>query len=132
MPFKYLRDPLFLICVAVYLANRFILKPLFPWSFLRCYLNDLICIPFWLPPMLWLMRLTGCRASDEPPQAHEILIPLLLWSVCFEVILPWTDLFHGLDRADPKDVLWYAVGAMGSAVFWRRWYQMSGSAHSRA
>jgi hypothetical protein len=120
--FRYLADPLFLVCFATYFVNRWLIKPHITGGFCHDYLNDLICIPFWLPPMLWLMRRTGCRAGDGPPQAHEILIPLLLWSLCFEVILPWTDLFHGLDRADPKDVLWYAVGAMGSAIFWRLWY----------
>jgi hypothetical protein len=123
MRFRYLADPLFLVCFAGYFVNRWFIKPHVTGGFWHDHLNDLICIPFWVPPMLWLMRRLHCRQDDAPPRGHEILIPLLLWSLWFEVLAPMADLFHGLDRADPKDVLWYTVGALAAALFWRLWYR---------
>jgi hypothetical protein len=49
-------------------------------------------------------------------------IPLVLWSWLFEVVLPRTELFGRYCVADPADVFYYAVGALGAAVFWRWWY----------
>lgn len=38
--FKYLRDPLFLACTALYLLNRLLLRPLWPEAtFARSHLN---------------------------------------------------------------------------------------------
>ncbi len=43
--FGYLRDPLFLIAVAGYVLNRWLLKPLVPSPFLHGHFNDLLLIP---------------------------------------------------------------------------------------
>src|SRR5690242_306095 len=92
MLFRYLRDPLFLFCVVLYFVNRLLLKPFlhdgFVGAFLHDSLNDVICIPFWVPIMVWMMRKVKLRTSDAVPQGAEILIPLLLWSWFFELILP--------------------------------------------
>ena len=122
MRFRYLRDPLFRICVAAYFLNRLVLKPLLPDSFCHTHLNDLLCIPFWLPIMLWVMRQLRLRPDDAPPQAHEILVPLLLWSVVFELLLPATPMFRDLSFADPWDVVAYVCGALVAAIWWRAWY----------
>ena len=61
MPFKYLRDPLFVACVVAYLVNRFAIKPAVVGGFFHDHLNDLICIPVWVPVMLWGMRRAGLR-----------------------------------------------------------------------
>ena len=55
MRYGYLKDPLFLFCLLLYGVNRWILKPYVPNGFSQNFLNDLICIPFWVPIMLLLM-----------------------------------------------------------------------------
>lgn len=126
MTFKYLRDPLFLCCVFLYFLNRLILKPHFNIAFFHNSLNDLICIPFWVPILLWFMRKFGLRDDDEPPQWYEILFPLILWSAVFEVLLPQLKLFQGIAIADPSDVLYYVLGACIASMFWQTWYSRNG------
>ena len=79
MPLRYLRDPLFLSCVVFYFVNRLLLKPHVHGgvmgTLIHGYVNDLICLPFWVPIMVWMMHKTGLRASDAAPQATEILAP---------------------------------------------------------
>ena len=123
MRFKYLRDPLFVICVALYIANRCVLEPLLPFAFLDCYVNDLICIPFWVPIMLAGMRQCRVRCDDAPPKSHEILIPLIVWSIVFECWLPHSNLLSAFVVADHLDVMCYVVGALVAGVFWKHYYQ---------
>ena len=122
MRYRYLRDPLFLACVLAYLVNRLVLKAVWKTGFVHEHLNDLICVPFWVPVMLWAERRLGLRRDDGPPEAVEIVIPLVVWSWVFEVVLPGTELFGRYCVADHRDVLCYAAGALGAAVFWRWWY----------
>ena len=122
MAFQYLRDPLFVSCLVLYALNRCVLKPLLPNEFFHSYLNDLICIPFWLPIMLWGMRKAGLRADDAPPQGYEILIPLVMWSVVFELWLPSINYFRHLAFTDALDILCYTVGAVLASLFWGWWY----------
>jgi hypothetical protein len=123
MTYKYLRDPLFVFCLALYFVNRWLLKPYLPNAFSQDYLNDLICIPFWVPIMLYGMRRLHLRSDDSPPQSYEILIPLLLWSFLFECWLPYTSVLRGRMTADHVDILFYTLGALAAALFWRRWYE---------
>ena len=127
MPFRYLRDPLFLFCVVLYFVNRLILKPHFHQGmigdFVHGSLNDVICIPFWVPIMVWLMRKVRLRTTDAMPQPAEILIPLLLWSWLFELVLPFHGPFRRLAVCDPDDILCYTVGALIAARIWRRYYR---------
>ncbi len=118
MRFRYLRDPLFLVCLVLYFANRFVLKHLVAGGFLHDHLNDLLCIPFWVPIMVFLMRKARLRGDDAPPHAEEILIPLVLWSAVFELYLPRVEFFQGLAVSDHADILWYAVGALIASVVW--------------
>ncbi|MBV9850561.1 MAG: hypothetical protein JO250_12890 [Armatimonadetes bacterium] len=130
IPFRYLRDPLFLFCVALYFVNRLILKPHihggFIGTFLHGSLNDLICIPFWVPIMVWTMRILGLRTSDAPPRGAEILVPVLLWSWFFELLLPTLGPFRHLATCDPDDILCYTLGALFAALFWGRYYTVQG------
>ncbi len=121
MRYHYLRDPVFLFCLALYLLNRWLLKPLFPSVFLHSYLNDLICIPFWVPLMVFAMRSLRLRA-DGPPTAAEILIPLVVWCVLFELLLPAVPWFQGLAVRDCNDILFYILGATAAAILWRTLY----------
>ncbi len=118
MHFLYLRDPLFVGCLGVYFINRWVFKPFFPNSFSHNYLNDLICIPFWVPIMLWLMRKARLRIDDTPPQWYEILLPLIVWAVVFEIIVPGLKPFERLAHADLLDIFFYVLGALIAALFW--------------
>ncbi len=121
--FSYLRDPLFLVCLIVYFVNRWILKALWPTGFVHEHLNDLICMPFWVPIMLWGQRRLGLRESDGPPLASEILIPLIVWSWLFEMFLPRSGLLGQRAVSDYLDIFYYALGAALAASFWAWWYR---------
>jgi hypothetical protein len=120
--FLYLRDPLFLLCVATYFVNRLVLKSLWKVGFVHEHLNDLICIPFWVPIMLFTQRQLGLRDGDHSPRPGELIIPLLVWSWVFEIILPQTAWLGDRCVADHLDVLYYALGALLAGLFWRLWY----------
>lgn len=117
--FRYLRDPVFLVSLGLFLANKLVLKPHTGNVFVHGYLNDLLCIPLWVPVMLTGMRLCRFRNHDRFPSSLEILIPLIFWSAVFEVWLPRTRAFGIVTTADPLDVLAYAVGAAMASVSWR-------------
>ena len=119
-PFRYLADPLFLAAVALYAANRFALEPAWPNPFLYGQLNDLLCIPVWVPILVAVLRQTGLRTTDDPPGAAEIAVPLVVWAGLFEVVLPRWNPHHFV--ADPADVAAYAAGALGARAFWDAWY----------
>lgn len=123
MTFRYLKDPLFLLCLTLYFTNRWVIKPHLPVSFFHDHLNDLICLPFWVPIMLFGLRKLGLRPDDHPPYSYEILIPLLLWSVVFELYLPQVSCFRHLATADPTDILCYALGGLAAYGFWTIYYR---------
>jgi hypothetical protein len=122
VPFLYLRDPLFVFCVGLYFVNRFVFKKIWLTGFVHEHLNDLICIPFWVPIMLFVQRRLGLRDGDDSPRPSEIIIPLILWSWIFEVILPNTEWFRNLCVSDYLDILYYTLGALLAAMIWRWWY----------
>lgn len=122
MQFRYLRDPLFVTSVVIYFVNRLVLKRVWTEGFLHDHLNDILCIPVWVPVMLWTVRRLGLRRHDEPPDAIEVIVPLVVWSWTFEILLPGSELLGRYCTADHRDVLYYAAGAFGAAVFWRCWY----------
>jgi len=120
--FLYLRDPLFLFCVATYFVNRLLLKAIWKDGFVHEHLNDLICIPFWVPIMLFAQRQLKLRDADDSPRPGEIIIPLVLWSWVFEILLPRTALLGDWCVADHLDILYYALGALLASIFWKWWY----------
>jgi hypothetical protein len=123
MKFRYLLDPLFLVCVGVYVLNRCVLEVWWPGTFFGSYVNDLICIPFCVPVMIGLLKVLGLRPGDAPPQIYEIIIPLNLWSLAFEVWLPRMAAVGDRFTADPLDVLFYVVGAIIAGAVWAWTYR---------
>jgi hypothetical protein len=123
MRFRYLTDPLFLFCFILYFLNRWLLKPYFPNHFSYNSLNDVICIAFWVPIMLFIMRKLCLRKDDAPPRGSEILIPLILWSWFFEAFLPFVPFFSRYATPDCHDILSYTAGALLAAIFWKIWYR---------
>jgi hypothetical protein len=124
MPFRYLRDPLFLACCGLYLVNRWVIKPHVAGGFFHEHLNDLICIPVFVPIMVFAMRKLRLRCTDEPPPLHEIAIPLVIWSLLFEVLLPQNENWGRGMTADHLDVVSYALGAFLASLFWTFFYQL--------
>lgn len=114
--FGYWRDPLFLLCCALYALNRWALKPYLPSGFLHGQFNDLLLIPCALPLVLWLQRQIGLRRHDAPPRFREIGFHLAVWSVLFELVGPRFLPVTG----DPLDVLAYFAGGALAAVWWNR------------
>jgi hypothetical protein len=123
MRFQYLRDPLCLICIVLYGLNRWAFKPISDNWFLHSYLNDLICIPFWVPIMLGALRRLGLRSHDRIPQSYEVLIPLVIWSIVFEIFLPRLPTFTKFAVPDPNDIFFYTLGASLAWMFWSYWYR---------
>jgi hypothetical protein len=121
MPFAYLKDPLFLTCFAVYWVHRGAAACDWSTPLLRGYLNDVICAPFWVPILVWAIKKARLRRHDDPPNAVEIVIPVLIWTVLFEVVLPAQQTWNIPTVADPYDVLAYWLGALLAVFFWR-WY----------
>ena len=122
MQFAYLRDPLFLVCLSVYAVNRVLEDFNLSCTFARSYLNDIVCIPVLVPVMIWMTRKLRLRFHDAPPQVYEILIPVLLWSFTFEVLLPSMPMFHGKAFADVNDIMCYVAGAYASMLIWNFYY----------
>jgi hypothetical protein len=122
MRFRYLLDPLFLVCVVTYFVNRFVLKSIWKEGFVHESLNDLICVPFWVPIMLFAQRQVGLRDSDDSPRPSELVIPLIMWSWVFEILLPESALLGKGFVADHMDVFYYALGTLVAGLFWRWWY----------
>ncbi len=125
MHFKYLKDPLFLCCFCLYWINFWLEQFDASPRLLQSYLNDVICIPFWIPIMLWGQKQLGIRDHDSPPENLEIVIPLLMWAVLFEVVIPASHPPVIPAVADPNDVLCYCAGALIAVVCWRWYYGRS-------
>jgi hypothetical protein len=118
--FRYLRDPLFLFAVAAFLVNRFVLEQIFSSGFVHNRVNDLLCVAFLVPIMLTLMKCCGLRKFDGPPRTMEIVIPVLVWGLFFEVLLPLHPFWGQWATADPADILCYWTGGLAAAMIWRR------------
>ena len=116
--FRYLLDPLFLACVGLYCLNRYAIRPNCDVYFFHAWLNDLICIPFWVPIMLAGMRLVRLRRHDGPPTYLEIVVPLVIWSWLFEIYLPNLSMQSPPYHADPWDIVAYSIGALFAGCFW--------------
>ena len=114
-PFRYLADPLFLSCCALYLLNRFYLRTALDTPFLANHFNDLLLVPCAIPVLLWFYKLIGLRPTDEMPRAAEILPALLIWSLLFEFAGP--HLVHGA-VGDGRDVAVYWLGGIAAWCCW--------------
>lgn len=119
-PFGYFRDPLFLLCCALYALNRWVLKPRVHSAFLHDHFNDLLLIPCALPVLLWLQRKLRIRTHDQPPTVGELALYLVVWSILFEFIGP--HLMRGV-TGDPWDVVSYFAGGILAAAWWNGYYR---------
>ncbi|MFN0058642.1 MAG: hypothetical protein ACKVX7_09325 [Planctomycetota bacterium] len=118
--FRYLRDSLFLIALTVYFVNRLVLKRIWSSGFVHDHMNDLICVAFWVPPLVWVQSRLGFRPGDEPPSGFEVTIAILIWTWAFEIVLPNWGPLVGTTFADPWDVMYYCVGGLVAVIVWNR------------
>jgi hypothetical protein len=124
MKFRFLSDPIFLASVALYALNRWLLRPAFPDNgFLHGYLTDLLCLPVFVPFLVWAMWRLKLR-DDAPPRWSEIVIPLVFWSLMFEFWLPQTTIFGRFSRGDPFDIVAYASGGIFAFGIWKTLYRI--------
>lgn len=116
-PYSPLRDALWVSSVALVVLNKWWIKPHFAGAFWHGSLNDLLCLPVWMPVCVWMLARLRLRDAS-PPKPLEIAVSLLFWSLVFEVWLPQTDVFGRFSPGDPMDVLAYAVGGFFGFVWW--------------
>jgi hypothetical protein len=117
--FKYLLDPIFLFSLTLYGVNKSVVIRPYWWDckFCNYYLNDSLLVPVLVPAILFFSRIVGCRKEHPPPMLREIVIPLAIWSIAFELIGPFC---FGKGTSDPLDVLAYWAGGFLSWVIWNR------------
>lgn len=121
--FKYLSDPLFLSSSITYVTNKTLSLCTNThgsgWvsAFLASYLNDLLLVPVAIPIILFFSKTLKLRPQSLPPSMLELAIPVLIWSIAFEVIGPYV---FGKGVSDPFDVLAYCFGGFASWLIWRR------------
>ena len=106
--------------MAVFAVNRWGLKPHgIGGAFTRGYLNDVLCIPLFLPIILGLQRMVRLRLHDGPPRLWEMLQHWVIFSVLFEIVLPkYPQYFR--TTADAMDVVAYLAGGMIAWMWWQR------------
>jgi hypothetical protein len=130
--FGYWRDPVFLICLAIYVINRALIKPsLHHYSpFFHGHLDDTLTVPVALPLYLWVYRLIQLRPDDEPPRWWEVALHVALWDVFFEWFGPKV-LHQGV--GDPLDNWSIAVGGIMAWALWKAssWKRMLPAKESR-
>ncbi len=117
-PYSPARDALWLASVALVVLNKVWIKPNFSGVLWHSFLNDLLCLPVWMPFCVWAFARLKLRDSS-PPRALEIAVCLLFWSIVFEVVLPRTTIFGRFGPGDPLDVLAYAIGGFFGWLWWQ-------------
>jgi hypothetical protein len=107
--------------MVIYVLNRWVLKPhhLGGW-FVHDYLNDLLCLPIFLPIILRLQSALRIRRHHRPPTLLEVIHNWIIFSIVFEVALPRLSAFNSV--ADPMDCVAYLVGGIAAYLFWKRVY----------
>ena len=125
--FGYWRDPVFVICLAVYVINRTLIKPnLHHYSPLfHGHLNDTLTVPVALPIYLLVYRWIGFRPDDAPPRWWEVFLHALVWMIFFEWFGP---LYLHKGVADPIDAWCIAGGGLASWLIWQSYVHVRKSA----
>jgi hypothetical protein len=118
--FAYLADPCCIIALMIYPINRFYLKPhhIGGW-FTHGYLNDLLCLPMFIPMILYVQHLIGLRPHRRFPSVWEIFQNFAVFTVMFQVIVPrFPKKFTS--AGDPLDIVAYLAGGIIAGCYWAR------------
>ncbi len=117
-PFRYLADPVCIAALILYAMNRFYLKPhhVGGW-FTRGYLNDVLCLPLFVPMILYAEHVLHVRPHFGFPRVWEILQIGAAFTLVFQVIIPrFPKVF--ITAGDPYDILAYSAGGV---IGWSCW-----------
>ncbi len=118
--FAYFADPACIAALIIYPINRFILKPhhIGGW-FTHGYLNDVLCLPLFVPVILYVQRLIRLRPHDGFPTPWEIFQAWAAFSIMFQVIIPrYPKTFT--TAGDPYDMIAYLAGGLIAGWYWSR------------
>jgi hypothetical protein len=121
--FRYLADPVCMAALALYAINRFYLKPhhIGGW-FTHGYFNDVLCLPLFVPVILYVQHLAGVRRHRQFPRVWEVLQACAAFVLVFQVITPrFPQVF--ITAGDPYDILAYLAGG---GIAWGCWVLGSG------
>lgn len=116
--FRYALDPICLAAIGLYALNRWCFKPagIAP-AFTHGYVNDLLCLPIFVPISLMLQRWLHVRRHDHPPLAWEVTQHWIVFSILFEIVFPRLAAYRS--TADGWDLVAYAAGGVIAWVGWR-------------
>jgi hypothetical protein len=119
-PFRYLADPVCITSLILYTINRYVLKPhhIGGW-FTHGYLNDVLCLPLFVPMILYFQHIIGLRKGFEYPHVWEILQNFAAFTVIFQAVIPrFPKTF--ISAGDPYDIIAYLVGGVIAGFYWHR------------
>lgn len=119
LPYSMSRDPVFLGALALYGLGRLVLRPWLGLPWLDAYGNDVLLAGVVVPPITWARQVLGLRTTAGPPEGHEVVLPVLVIAVVFELIVPAVLPGHPAGYADPYDLAAYAAGAALALLLWR-------------
>lgn len=105
---KTLQHPFFIVCAALWVVNQLLERSgLYIWP-LHAYLDDLVCFPLILTAILAVQRVYFGNTTMTIPN-WQILFALVVFTLCFEIVLPQ---FSKVYTADVLDVVAYSIGAL--------------------
>ena len=116
--FRYLADPICIAALIIYPINRFVLKPhhIGGW-FTHGYLNDVLCLPLFVPMILYFEHIIGLRKGRDFPRVWEIFQNFVAFTIVFQVITPrFPKTF--ITASDPWDILAYFIGGALAGWYW--------------
>ena len=116
--YRYLADPACILSLILYAINRHLLKPnhIGGW-FTHGYLNDVLCLPLFVPMILYVQHVIGLRKHFGFPRFWEIIQAWVAFAIVFQVVIPrFPKMF--IAAGDPYDLLAYAAGGVGGGIYW--------------
>jgi hypothetical protein len=116
--FRYLADPVCIFSLALYALNRHVLKPhhIGGW-FTHGYFNDVLCLPLFVPVILYAQHLVGVRKHFGYPRFWEIALNWAVFTIVFQLIIPkYPKTF--IAAGDPYDILAYFAGGAIAGIYW--------------
>ncbi len=116
--FRYLADPMCIAALGLYALNRFVLKPhhIGGW-FTHGYLNDVLCLPLFVPIILYIEHVIRLRRHAGFPRVWETVQCWAAFALVFQVVIPrFPKTF--IAAGDPWDILAYLAGGILAGCYW--------------
>ena len=114
--------------MGIYVLNRWVLKPHHIGGWLvHNYLNDLLCLPIFLPIILRLQSALHIRRHHLPPTLLELIHNWLIFSVLYYFVFPNLPAFSSV--ADPWNSVAYLIGGLAAYGWWKYFYRGDSKAY---